>query len=300
VPQSVPNVDRANLITSVSYSTAAEKISQLLPIIPAEGITWANFKKSNPKLEHVPEIKRLFMSKKNQTVMPEDVVKAAKDLSKEFTITYTKWDGIQRHTGDAPNLVMQLNLGPQTDQAFRDDPDLQQFYEFAIDSFRGHPITQKIGAWLRIDTLPGTKGWIVEEFQSDFGPTMSRIIKQYANNERMTINGKTVTAERAEELHQKIVDMIDGWYRAGLKGLEELAKKQGVENLYIHGPGIRAQLSSLHSERELPVRVTEMYSKMPEKLGWEKIDYSDYPSYSSQLFNKAKQNKWPTTCWKKR
>jgi hypothetical protein len=102
------------------------------------------------------------------------------------------------------------------------------------------------------------------------------------------------------DMRKKIENAIKSWHMASMKGVEELARKQGVKNLYLHGEGVRAHLSGMEAAQENPVWLQEMYFKTPKALAWEKIDYNDYPNKNAKFIEDVKQSGRPTYCWKKK
>ncbi|MGH7240991.1 MAG: hypothetical protein ACREGB_01705, partial [Candidatus Saccharimonadales bacterium] len=311
----VPNVDGNKLITSTEHAPGKDRMAELMKSIPPEGITWANFKRVSPKMEKWPEVKALFMSKQNAAVMPEDVVEEMKKHDNgQFHVTYTSFSGAQRHN-DTANLVMQINNSKQMEEKINKDPKLWAFFQFiqkaannlTADSngnytIGGHPITPHAAGWTRLDTGAGKKGFIVEEFQSDFSARLDDEIKAIEKNGKGTyhINGYHITPDEMKEYANQIRAAVQGWFQASWKGVIDLAKKQGCEALYLHGPGIRAHLSGMDPEKENPVWHQEMYQRYPANQGWEKIDYTDYPEnrVNRVFLEGVREQNRPTHCWR--
>jgi hypothetical protein len=161
---------------------------------------------------------------------------------------------------------------------------------------------------VRVDTHAGKKGWIVEEFQSDFTSKLKTDLERAMEQTRGKLAERGVHMTPAEIFAYvpKIEKLLSGWYHSALTGIEELAKKQGVKTLYIHGPNVRAALSGLERSagRDLPVKLKEMYAKEPPKFGYEKCYYTDYPHWSEALVNKVQeskdQDKKDISCWRKK
>ena len=84
------------------------------------------------------------------------------------------------------------------------------------------------------------------------------------------------------------------------RAVEDLARKQGVENLYIHGSGVRAALSGAKPHK-MPHSLFERYDEFPAENGYERIDYKDYPTNSDFLKEfKGELEGHSTHCWKKK
>ena len=307
-PDNVPNfkTEDKDIITKCSHSIAKDRLSKALQHIPPEGIMWAQFKKIAPKMENWPEVKEVFMSKNNKPLMPEDITRAMESAKEsEFHVTYSMWDGIQRHTESNPNLVMQLSLGEKMDKELTADAKTWGYYKKLLAPYNDchpHPITPRIASWCRIDTTGGSKGWIVEEFQTDFESNIQSAIAQAKKEGYPPMkldDGTTLTSDEQLKSVVKIASLIKDWHQASINGLMELAKKQGVENVYMHGEGIAATLRGFKS-RENPVWMQELYSKYPKATGWEKVDYMDYPNKNPDLAERAKNAGRPTYCWRRK
>lgn len=304
------------VVTKAEHSVAKDRLSQALQHIPPEGIAWAQFKKVAPNMEQWPEVKNLFMQKNNKPVMPEDIVQELqKQVGSNYHVTYATWDGAQRHREDAKNsenLVMQLNTSEKMEKELSSDPKLWDFYQLIQkaanhidlekDAVGGHPVTPHLASWVRIDTGGGKDGWIIEEFQSDFDKGLAHQIAQFKqqNPDGYNYAGHHYTCDEMTEYQKKIEKSLGNWHLASMKATEELAKKQGVKNLYLHGEGVRSTLSGMDEAKQNPIWLQEMYFKTPKALGWDKVDYTDYPVQSKSFLNEVKTNGRPTYCWVKK
>lgn len=311
----IKSVDENKLIKEVQFSPSHQRLQQMLQLIPPEGISWQQFKTSNKSMENWPEAKRLFQGKTGtgEKVMPEDVAKVAEEFpSNRFHVSYTQWDGAQRHLGDrAKNLVVQINNSEETEKRLSKDPRLFKFFQYvqkwALTS--SHPVSPHCIGWVRVDTTAGKDGWVIEEFQSDFSAKLrADLEKTLEQNPKGLLDNLGFHATKAELLGftKEIEKVLSGWYHAAQAGMEKLAQQQGVEKLYLHGPNVRAQLSWLDADRPLPVKITEMYDKDPPKFGFEKCDYTEYPKTSKEVINGVKGLKTKdltrkdTRCWVKK
>lgn len=305
------NVTPSKLIDVAEHSTSHERLRQALRSIPAEGISWVDFKHANKHMENLPEIRKLFEGKlgTNDKVMPEDVAATMKAYpTNSFGVSYTTWKGAQRHNPKGANLVMQVNTSGDLQAEMLRDPKMAQVFQFVQNaaSYSSHPVNPHTIGWTRIDTSGGNDGWVIEEFQSDFSSRLRNDIEHITKDaqEKMLEAGVHVTPEEMMGYVQKIEKIVSGWYHASLRGAEELAKKHGVKNLYIHGQHVRASLSGMDAGRSYPVKLTEMYHKEPPKFGYEECEYTDYPSWSESMLSQvtdAKPNDpTATKCWRKR
>lgn len=314
LPVTVPDqfhdkVNPKSLVLKAEHSVAKDRLNQALATIPPQGITWADFKKTQPKMQNWPEVKQMFLSKNNKPVMPEDVASAmSQHEGYDFHVTYTDWTGAQRHT-KAPNMVMQMNTSEAMQKKLASDPKRWAFFQFVQksanhvtnDQIGGHPVTPHCASWVRVDVTGGKKGWIIEEFQSDFGARMhgeiDALIRQ-AQQDTFKIDEYTFSADEMHQYTNDIEEVLSGWHMASLKAVEELAKKNGAENLYLHGSGIRATLSGMSKTKTLPVWLQNMYDRVPKAEKWESVDYSDYPNKGS-TGSEAKKEGYSSQCWKK-
>jgi hypothetical protein len=297
-------------VQEFQYSKTKSQLNEVLPHIPPEGITWKDLKAKFPRADALEPVKNLFREKQNKPVSPDDILAAiSEDKSGSFYITYDKHTGAQRHMEDKnANLVVQLNSNKHLEEHFQNNPKLHALYKCIQDGalHSGHPTNLFTVSWIRIDTQDA-KNWIVEEFQSDFSSQLKsdldNVLKQAKSQlqEKLKIH---VTPEEILDFGKQIEKLVGNWYEASMQGMEELAKKHGVENLYIHGKGVRAALSGYDEAKEMTVKVNKMHHKDPPKFGYEKCDYSEYPHYNKSMIDdlKSKEDEEfkDTSCWRKR
>lgn len=314
LPQQAPveaqNINQDQLMKSFEYSVGKNRIKEAMQHIPPEGIVWGQFKKLFPKGENWPEVKQMFMAKANKPLLPEEAIEAMKrHEGKAFHLTYSSWDGAQRHT-TAKNLVVQLNTSQAMEQHLTQDPKLWNWFQFVQksanhthgDNLGGHPVTPHIASWIRVDTSKGKEGWVVEEFQSDFG---ARLYDELNNLKKQQpqgadIEGQHYSVEEMERYSKQIEEAMGTWYEASMHGIEQLAKQQGAKQIFIHGEDVRAKLSGMTKGQKNPVWMQKMYNREPPKYGYEKCDYTDYPSKSTSFLEGLKTNDRQTWCWRKR
>lgn len=287
VPEWIPGVDREALIEKVSYSPKAEKFQELLSYVPPEGINYADMKKANKKLAEHPDIKKIFMSAKKQTIMPEHISQAMEDTSDDYHVTYSDWSGMQTHNGGT-NLVLQLNTGKKIENELAKDPRTMALFQALQkaanaaggNNIGGHPSTPCLAGWVRIDTRSGKKGWIIEEMQSDFEAKMDYYIRDLKGTGR--VGEYHMSPSEIMDRSKKVKKAIASWHEAAVQGAINLAKKQGVEKLYLHGEELRSSMSFSPDTvtRDNPLWTQQMYSRWPAQNGWEKVDYSEYPNYN--------------------
>lgn len=311
-------LDANNLIYKTEYSVSRNRLKQILPKIPAEGISWVDFKRANKAMENWPETRKLFETKMSgaDKITPEDVASTMQKYpANEFHVSYSIWGGAQRHMDQysgksVPNLVMQVNTSSEIEKELAKDPKLFKFFAHVQKwgNYSGHPVNPHCIGWVRIDTTNQKDGWVVEEFQSDFSARLRRDLEEIIKQRPQRLYEELGFYASSNELMQfaaKTEKILQGWYHAAIAGVEELARKQGVKTLYLHGPNIRARMSGLDPDRPYPVKLLEMYDQDPPKFGYEKCDYSEYPSYNQSLIKEVKNRaadpeKQATRCWRKR
>jgi hypothetical protein len=295
-----------NLVHTAEHSKEKNAIREALTKVPPEGISYQDYKKINPKNAETAAVKSIFMAAKGQKATPEDLAKGMKEHGGDFHVTYSSWDGAQRHT-KKDNLVMQLNTGKDMNEAMKKDPKLHGLFQLMQKTLvthnertSNHPVTPFNASWVRIDTSAGQEGWIIEETQSDFDAHLDRACERIAerNPAGLTINGQIVKPEELPEYKKKIAKIISGWHEASIKATIELAKKNGVKNLYMHGIGVRSYLSGMGDKKEYPVWMQHMYERWPKNNGLEEVDYQDYPNKSQDFYDKVKSTGRSTKCWK--
>ena len=256
---------------------------------------------------------------KKQFITPEDVSRhVEKTGSGDFHITYATWDStLQRHLPERKiennNLVMQLNTGERLSEKLTEDPKLWSFFKMiqnAANNVQGndvgaHPVTPHIVSWSRIDTSGGKEGWVIEETQSDFTSSLRGQVKKIQKDhpEGLNLDGEFYHPNEMMEHTKTIEKLFKEWHGATVKAAVEMARKQGVKNIYMHGVGIRSLLSHgggySMANREEESWMKDLYEKFPKKNGWEPVDYSEYPNYNKSIHaDVTEHHKSGTKCWK--
>jgi hypothetical protein len=295
-----------NLVFTAEHSKERDAIREALSKIPPEGISFADYKKINPKNAETNVIKGIFMAAKKQTITPEDLSREMKNHDGDYSVTYSQWSGLQTHR-NATNLVIQMNTGVGMNEAMKKDPQAFAFFQLmqkaihltpSTNSVSNHPVTPFCVSWARVDTSAGDKGWIIEETQSDFDRRLDQFIHILTEKGTtdMQIDGHTVTVEDLPKYKKRLEKIIEGWHEATIKATVNLAKKNGIKNLYLHGLGVRHTLIDPSSDPSVTLQY--MYDKWPRKNGLEEVDYQDYPAKSQSFYNMVRKNKLSTKCWK--
>ena len=318
-------IDQNNLINKVTMpSKATERLTQGMQSLPAQGMLWKDFKRQQPKLANLPEIQKVFMKKNNQLVFPEDFAAelAKAPAGEEYAISYADWtSNLQKHnpSGNPHQLVVQMNNSDWLEGKMQEDPKMWALFqkvqswvatEHEVDAhgmpvFGGimaHPVTPSTISWSRVDTSQGKKGWIVEEFQSDVMRKFSEVIDKLCKlspSAGLKISGQPLSNDELNTYSTKIKGLLKNWIKAQYRAVEDLARKQGVENLYIHGSGIRAAMSG-NEPNSMPHSLFERYDELPQENGFEKIDYRDYPTKTKFLSDSRYLAGHSTHCWKKK
>jgi hypothetical protein len=293
-------------------------VKQLEAMIPhvGESIDYKTLKQKDPSFDKMPEVKALFQ--KNHKVTPEMIASRIEELTEDgYHLTFSKWSGAQRHMADStPNLVVQLNTSAKMRSEIASDPKRLAFYNMINEiatrthpnnpEVGGHPNTPHIVSWVRVD-VRDTKNWIVEEFQSDFTSALIKEIKSIKEKGHSTLtDDQTGTVFTVEDCikHAKDLERIMGdWGNTSITGMEEFAKAQGAENIFIHGVGVRAKMSGLSHEEEGSSKLEELYFKNPKKHSYEEIDYDQYPHTNAEHLGKTakyKKQEIPNKCWRKK
>lgn len=316
------NVDKEKLITSVAEETKQTlQLNQLLKLIPPEGIAWPEFKKANKKMANFPAVQKVFQTagKGNKPILPEHVLQSIEEYdknAKRFDITYTYWDNrygwVQKYNpeGCTHELVVQTNYSEMLEKELKKDPRLWELARQQLMKANGisenrigiHPTTPLTISWSRVDTSNGEKGWIIEEFQSDFERDFRKKIMYKIAEEgtELNINGKPVTKEEIENMSKAIAKANSGYLMANLKAVIENAKRHGVKKLYMHGIGLRAGISGYQKDSEdypIPPGWYYLYMEMPEKFGFKPIKYTDYPVTTDLGHEKIARSRETDTCW---
>ena len=317
VPKAVQKmgVSEDKLVTGISISgKSAQKIQEIMAVIPPEGIDWVTFKKKYPKYESNQEVKSVFMEKGNQPVVPEDLVESIKkadenDSFNEFHLTVSHWDSeLQTHANkeEGTNAVFQINSSEKLNKELGKDPKVWGLYQMVLKETNGingtsvgvHPTTPQCVGWSRVDV--SNKGaWIIEEFQSDVMQKFRKNVRSILANspEGIRINGDLITPDELKKAVIKIDKALENWSDAAMNSVVENAKSHGITKLYMHGSGVRSHLSGNHDAENLNPRLVELYDTNAKKYGFQECQYSDYPNANKETLNATKDKGFSTSCW---
>jgi hypothetical protein len=303
LPRGMTTLSNGDILKSHSARPEADRLQKAMQVIPPEGIAWAQFKKLHKQMENWPEVKALFMSKNNKPVMPEDVAnEIAKKPEQQFHISYSTWDGGQRHS-QANNLVVQVNTGEFFDKELGQDQKLWQFYQMIQQSANGaagghagsHPVTPHTIGWVRID-VSSPESFIVEEFQSDFNQKLKKKVRDsLGSRDSFEYGGERYTAKEAEQYVDKISELFKHFNPISYDIVEKLARQQGIKQIYIHGQGVRRYLSGVNEDQHIAA-FDEAYTKLPKQNGYSECNYEDYPNHSNRTSSAIKNHQ----CWVKK
>jgi hypothetical protein len=326
-PKDVPNVDGSLAVKTLNVKSGDyEKMREVMGFIPAEGMSWVEFKRKYPQQEkNLPKsVKDVFMAANNKPVMPERFVEAARQLddnASKYHITFSDWKSpLQRHRGEdqKPNLVVQVNNSEEKERELSKDPKLWALYQHLLMDANGvdaaensiglHPTTPHLVSWSRVDTDQDKGSWVVEEYQSDFAQKFRSNLNALIESmpEGSHINGQHITADEMKQYSKTIARHLDDWADASMQAVIENAKAHGIKNLYMHGAELRGYLSNSDYNREFwdnkntKAKMSgfrKIYEEGPRKYGFEECDYTDYPRYSSSLLGELNASKLSTKCW---
>ena len=84
--------------------------------------------------------------------------------------------------------------------------------------------------------------------------------------------------------------ILGNWYEASVAGVEDFARANGFKQVFIHGIGVRANLSGHNTDRDPTLWMKQMYFDKPPTLGYEEGRYSEYPSADAETQNKVLKN----------
>lgn len=291
-------------IQSVNVSTSHKDLQNLSSLIPPNGISWADFKKQNPTLASSHHVNKLFVSAPKQFVTPDILNKAIAAGADSYKVTYSSWSGSQRHITDNPNLVIQINANQKLQEELAKDFDLRDVYQYITESARAssHPVTPFIVGWARVD-VSNPDSWLIEETQSDFSAALRKEIEKLKTDGHNSIDlyGKQMPLSDFANHARKIQSLTSSWLDAIHQAVNDMAKKQGVEKLYMHGPDTRATLSNMNQEK-YPEWLNYMYVKYPPQNKWEKANYNNLPNASKSFAESVKKRKFgyrSLQIWKK-
>lgn len=200
---------------------------------------------------------------------------------KEFHVSYTPWNGMQRHNGKT-QAVFQINNGPDQDSAYKSDQNLMGLYKMIQKaSFRsGHPVNPQAIGWSRVDTSDPNH-WFIDEVQSDYNSGLSRELDQIQKTGRSDeLEKHGIEPSKSKQTLNKMVDIIQGWEKALVNNIIETAKKHGVKKVSMHS-GESKTLVNKGKQSEVTNKYDKLYNKMPQDMGFKPDLYDNVASRSS-------------------
>jgi hypothetical protein len=143
-------------------------------------------------------------------VSPRSVDEFIDKLPKDkYNITYTNWNGAQRHDRNKNQLVMQVNLTNKLVGDLKEQGLWPLFQKIHNSSYRsGHPVRKHSLGWARLD-MSHPEHAHIDEIQSDLGQGSIRQIEEYASKGRMD-------KAQAEEMVggiKKIIKTLSGQFK---------------------------------------------------------------------------------------
>jgi hypothetical protein len=279
----VPGVQKGKENTVARLRPREEKIHAVRDMIPEGGhLEWAQFKKENPSLAGDPLVQKLFTSAPKTRVTKEIAEEYLNKMpSKDFHVSYTHWNGMQRHNESNTQLVVQINNGPEQDKMMK-DPNLNGLYAMVRNAsqYSGHPINPQCIGWSRVDASH-PEHWFIDEIQSDFNSSLSRSLHEFQNQtageSKMREYG-VESNEAGQKAVSKIVDNIQGWEHAILNNIIETARAHGVKKVTIHSGQTKTHVNK-GGKAEVTNKYDKLYNKLPEKLGFERDYYQNVPTH---------------------
>lgn len=269
-----------------------EKIHTVANMIPEGGhIEWANFKKDNASLAGDPLIQRMFTTAPKQRLTKEHAEQYLANMpGKEFNMSYQKWTGMQRHN-PVPQLVVNVNNGPFMDEYMAKDPKAATMYNLIQQAAKnsGHPITPQSIGWARVDTSDKDH-WFVDEIQSDFNSAISQQLSQIQDNSEHAqrfAQKYNMTVEEAKKALYKVTDIMQGWEKALLEHVMDLAKKKGIKKVSIHSGESKTRVNK-GKDAEVTNKYDKLYNKLPQDLGFKSSWYKNMPTAKDENLNSHK------------
>jgi len=280
--RAVPGVDKAlGVGNEAKFTPQSEKVKSVMDQIPAGGsLDWAQFK-NDPETKNLagnPVIQKMFTSAPKQRLTKDHAESYMKEIpSKDFHVSYQRWNGIQRHN-DQDQLVVQINNGESMDKQMANDPALNGLYKYiqAASLNSGHPVTPQSVGWSRVDTSHPDH-WMIDEIQSDLGSSISKEldeINKTGESGRMKEFG--LNAKDGSKAVHKMTDHMQGWDRAALNHIIELAKKHGVKKVSIQS-GQSKTLVNKSKSAEVTNKYDKIYNRMPQEYGFQPDKYDSLP-----------------------
>lgn len=310
-----------------NYNTSDEMIvaQRILPLLPPQGLNWVQLKKQYPAAEQFPFLKQIFSKNPNRPINAIDLHQVLLDRPLEkYDVSYTTWTGLQRHvSSNNVNLVIQLNLSDSL--LYEKFSELEQKILLAclVDKTNGsfsyfnkeaggdflfiysqarHPTMPYSLGWIRVHIVDH-ENWIIEELQSDF-------LKEFSDDRAVEIlwdklkqtpfywRTENISFEQFVSLFKSLKAKLKFLYHKKLLLTIDLAKKNGVHNLYLHGSGLRSLLSNVDY---VPPVFKEIYEEIPKMFNFKPIEYNKYPIFDRELFSDIKR-KYPEPspkfyCW---
>jgi hypothetical protein len=312
LPHGVQNIEQDKLIKTIEEPNKIKSnLSTLLAALPPEGMNWKQIKQQFPKFDQINEIKQFAASKK--VVLPEDVAQEIqKHRGADYMVTYTPvpsstWSSQMHNPNvDTNQFTVQLSNSKKIEDELSKDSKFRSLYRNIQKYANGiggdrqvnaHPSTPYSMSWARVDTTGGQEGWVIEELQSDFEHYYSQAFEKIMKDKETKLE---YSDEELRAYQNKMKEFIKGWEESQYAAVEELARKHGVKNLYMHGFGPRVTMSNYTKKSEIPHGFTSKYEKFPKKQGFEECDYSDYPKTNDGFAKKVKKAGFSTKCWRKK
>ncbi|VAW68840.1 hypothetical protein MNBD_GAMMA09-1067 [hydrothermal vent metagenome] len=266
------------------------------------GMTVAELKKSHLQgLLKRPQVKKLLAGSANGFIESDSLCnywpEQNSDSVKPFILTLGGWGGCsprwQQTTRHGYNLVVQLNFSNEHDRAYK---SLVKPVRGGALNYYGHPVLRpgrrnifrETLAWARLDIDFDTNEVLIEEIQSDWVREAKDLLdaaeKCHSKGDEVIdwYNVKGKTEDVISYVNNTLSPYEKIWDEAILSATIEFVINQlGIKRIYYHSYESGPELKSI--EGRVP---RNLYTKLPKKFGFEKIEESPEFLQKNRRFKK--------------
>ena len=197
----------------------------------------------------------------------------------KFNVSYSKWNGMQRHDRTKDQKVLQLNMTDDHVRQMKEQglfPTFKKMHELSHRS--GHPVRKHSLGWARIDdSQPGH--WHIDEIQSDFGQGAIRQLeglKAEDPGQAQRVEGKFgMPMDQITDGLKKIIKIFSGPFKninhAIHAAVHQTARQNDITSTSMDKLEDQARQSSMQvgGDKPLPGHMINTYKQIPEDMGYE-------------------------------
>jgi GNAT superfamily N-acetyltransferase/uncharacterized ParB-like nuclease family protein/2'-5' RNA ligase len=273
-----------------------------------DSLPWARFQKQFQQIaqKYTPLLNEIRHNR--PVVTREDLAQWLESYHEtaapDYEVSFDRYHAGENSFRDVEQLVLQINQGANAESILAEDPVLEQYVDMVRQSstMSGHPSGDKTVGWLRVDFV-NEHYLLVDEVQTDLvnSVTQAKAIvesrtfaefmeKVQSEKIREAIREKGIdaarftqvrrsfiaqgyTAEKLDEIKDKLTHLFKDWASHALSTLLEIARRHGIKHVALH----TVDSIAARDQAVEPGKVKMYYDNLAKSFGFKQQDLNAGP-----------------------